>query len=320
MALTNIKTAVLIILGLVFFLAFCFSPRIGGFEPIKKAQEGLRSIPWIVVGLIYFLFIPYFALIYYWCVPDGFYDSELTHERSFLEDERKIREIFQQKLTTNLTEGVTEGGSSDLEGGVRPLIAAGAWYVAITNMQVVDTTDVQFTVSVSLGGLESPAPNLVPEETLQFLVKAGPFDLNDVDKTIKELKMKEGGGGVFSVLINFSPQPSVDPGKFMDETMKRLFPKKKDPYTVEHKDWSYLDLSPDQELLLGKYVSASLGSPSAASDAYLRMLYFSATTITTLGFGDIVPVNPSARLWVAFEAISGIFLIGLFVNSLFYKS
>jgi hypothetical protein len=46
------------------------------------------------------------------------------------------------------------------------------------------------------------------------------------------------------------------------------------------------------------------------------MLYFSATTITTLGFADIVPLSNAARMVVSLESVLGIVLIGLFVNAL----
>ena len=58
------------------------------------------------------------------------------------------------------------------------------------------------------------------------------------------------------------------------------------------------------------------GFPAKASGAYARMFYFSAVTITTLGYGDIVPITTMSRTLVAFESIIGIVLIGLFLNSL----
>jgi voltage-gated potassium channel Kch len=36
-----------------------------------------------------------------------------------------------------------------------------------------------------------------------------------------------------------------------------------------------------------------------------QLAYFSFTTLTTLGFGDIVPVNPVARSLVVLEALLG---------------
>jgi hypothetical protein len=58
------------------------------------------------------------------------------------------------------------------------------------------------------------------------------------------------------------------------------------------------------------------GDPSYASGLWWRMLYFSATTITTLGLGDLTPVSQTARTLVTVEALMGIVLIGLFLKGL----
>ena len=67
---------------------------------------------------------------------------------------------------------------------------------------------------------------------------------------------------------------------------------------------------------LQQFYAAVQGDPSYASGSWFRMLYLSAITITTLGFGDITPVSESARLLIALEAVLGIVVIGLFLNSL----
>lgn len=46
-------------------------------------------------------------------------------------------------------------------------------------------------------------------------------------------------------------------------------------------------------------------------------IYLSVVTVTTLGYGDIVPKSPLAKLLTSFQAISGVVLVGLFLNSLF---
>jgi hypothetical protein len=67
---------------------------------------------------------------------------------------------------------------------------------------------------------------------------------------------------------------------------------------------------------LSGFALAERGFPSSLSDNYSRMLYLSAITITTLGYGDILPLTPRARTAVATEAVIGVVLIGLFLNSL----
>lgn len=47
-----------------------------------------------------------------------------------------------------------------------------------------------------------------------------------------------------------------------------------------------------------------------------RALYFSTTVITTLGFGDVIPVSDTARNAIMMQAMLGLFLIGAFFNSL----
>ncbi len=45
-------------------------------------------------------------------------------------------------------------------------------------------------------------------------------------------------------------------------------------------------------------------------------LYFSLTTITTLGYGDIAPVMPFARLWATIEAAVGLLYVAILVSKL----
>jgi hypothetical protein len=68
------------------------------------------------------------------------------------------------------------------------------------------------------------------------------------------------------------------------------------------------------------FLAASAGFPAAVSGSFSRMLYFSAITITTVGYGDILPITPLARALVASEAVIGIVLIGLFLNALAIES
>jgi len=47
-----------------------------------------------------------------------------------------------------------------------------------------------------------------------------------------------------------------------------------------------------------------------------KLLYFSLTSLTTLGFGDIVPVRPPARMFASLEAASGVLYIAITVARL----
>lgn len=58
------------------------------------------------------------------------------------------------------------------------------------------------------------------------------------------------------------------------------------------------------------------GNPHGLPGGFVRMLYLSAITTTTLGYGDIVPITSRARILVALEATLGIILIGLFLSAI----
>lgn len=49
----------------------------------------------------------------------------------------------------------------------------------------------------------------------------------------------------------------------------------------------------------------------------LESTYFSVVTITTLGYGDILPAGNISRVLVIIESILGVLLIGLFLNAIF---
>ena len=56
--------------------------------------------------------------------------------------------------------------------------------------------------------------------------------------------------------------------------------------------------------------------PALSFGAYIRMLYCSAVTQTTLGYGDVVPISDRTRFAVGLQSVLGIVMIGLLLNSL----
>ena len=61
------------------------------------------------------------------------------------------------------------------------------------------------------------------------------------------------------------------------------------------------------------------GPPLSASSGVMRVAifqYFSTVTLTTVGFGDIVPVTPAARLVTGLEAIVGMLYLAVVIATL----
>lgn len=52
------------------------------------------------------------------------------------------------------------------------------------------------------------------------------------------------------------------------------------------------------------------------TDAWTSLLYFSLVTLTTVGYGDILPVSSAARLAAGFEAVVGVLYIAVMVGSI----
>ena len=55
---------------------------------------------------------------------------------------------------------------------------------------------------------------------------------------------------------------------------------------------------------------------SSWQQTFARVAYYSFVTLTTLGYGDILPTNHIAEFFVSMEVIVGVFYMAIFVSSL----
>jgi hypothetical protein len=69
-----------------------------------------------------------------------------------------------------------------------------------------------------------------------------------------------------------------------------------------------------ESFIPGSFVlgGARIDDPSS----FLHLLYFSFTTLTTTGFGDITPVSEQARSFVIIEEFIGVFFVGVLIARL----
>ncbi len=67
------------------------------------------------------------------------------------------------------------------------------------------------------------------------------------------------------------------------------------------------------------YETPLMGSGADYTDIYIANFYFSLVTISTLGFGDMVPVGNLPRMVAAFEAVAGQFYITVLIGILVGK-
>ena len=88
------------------------------------------------------------------------------------------------------------------------------------------------------------------------------------------------------------------------------------PFLALYDDIDFVELPVTLEQKILDLIKANQGFPSGSSGSFSRMLYLSAVTITTLGYGDIVPITDWNRFYIALESVLGVVFIGLFLNSL----
>jgi hypothetical protein len=54
-------------------------------------------------------------------------------------------------------------------------------------------------------------------------------------------------------------------------------------------------------------------SASAAADRHAELLYFSLVTLSTVGYGDVVPLKGEVRMLAALEGVAGVLYIAITV-------
>ena len=65
-----------------------------------------------------------------------------------------------------------------------------------------------------------------------------------------------------------------------------------------------------------KYPGAILNQVSGEATTRAENLYYSFVTITSLGYGDIVPVSPAAKIVAIFAGLSGVLFSAIFIAAL----
>jgi hypothetical protein len=62
-------------------------------------------------------------------------------------------------------------------------------------------------------------------------------------------------------------------------------------------------------LALDSFFPGSIKMADAAADRQTELLYFSLITLSTVGYGDIVPLSGMARILTALEGVTGVLYI-----------
>jgi len=246
--------------------------------------------------LIYILSLIGFAFVYHFCLESQFYHSSIQREPAYIQQQ----EIFKTYLTRHLdlqfrSEEVSRFIITDSVGTVIPFRVE---QIAIDKVKQIDEDE--FLVTASLG--------LIPiTEKVQYRASNWIYIAN-VSFTIRNWAIFQFDHWMIdNVQIK---KVMANPNTAYREKIEGLkYPIKSDSGM---KSTTFTD---DIGVEMTKYASATSGQPKSSIDNLFRMFYLSAVTITTTGYGDIVPLTNLARLLVALEAFWGITIIGLFLNA-----
>ncbi len=286
---------------------------------LSSARHTLVNNATIVrYGLIYVLFIFVFAFIYNYCLSGKFYHSTVPHEDAV----RLNREQLQSEIAHQIIHTFKETHNSD------ELQLSNGWTVNANSFSVraLEVKDKEFSFQ-----LDMEVTNLSQADRSIFIAPIISSPLVDWSENIS-LSESENSDNT----LVYRPVTMTNPGLRSDDPIARRFAKILFPASAPKVDlWSEILGRDNIQETEGKIViplpkklntkilnlaKASEGNPSVLDGNIWRMLYLSATTITTLGYGDIIPLNTAARVATSTEAVLGIIIIGMFLNSISPKS
>lgn len=231
----------------------------------------------------YFSMIPFFAIIYYFLPGNSFYEPYIHKDPSIVAeaqaDSRWLGKLLDSQLK-NIKQDQNEWSATQ----IIPFA-----------LQPSNNSNLYLTAQV------------VFESKVHAIPKLG----------IAEIRLIQNGA---SEGIGSNPEPimfwqlNFEDSSTMPVNLNKLFSCTRylpDQYYT----FPCIAMSKEQSDRLTRLWLAEQGWPSSAPGQIGRLLYLSAITITTVGYGDIVPMTWWARIATASEAVIGIILIGLFINS-----
>ena len=254
----------------------------------RAMSTALARIPSLVYAALFLLCIPVFATIFA-AHSREFFHTTVVHEQGYQD--------LKDRITAGIHAAITRAtATADPDN----LVTQGAWSVDPDGLVVSD-------VSARGGDLRlelvAPAVNAQAKASSSHVVTVLLSDLYGIEKE------KEGRAYHYFMVL---PE---DLGG-LPVPLSRLFPGDADYPSGKA---AFLPVSQELARDVSAFLDGARGFPSDEQGQFPRMLYFSAVTITTLGYGDIVPISDRARALVGVESVLGLILVGLFLNSLSHE-
>lgn len=277
----------------------------GGLKGISKI---LGSIPSIVYGIIFLLQIPVFAFIYN-KFPLEFHHATIRYEN--VKEKQQILGDIEYWIKGTLS---AKHKTEKIEIDCQPLKEFIDMHgEAVSHASKMPSHQIR---TLEISSLRPFKLDLQSDEIKFYL----PLELQD-----KQSSSKFSFSGIVAFHIprddeSFYGNESVMllPIKFYHEKINIWFSEKVFPYAKGKQ--LFMPIPHHVVSNLRSLKNKLETGTNDLEDSYWRMLYFSGVTITTLGYGDIVPITTRSRLFVSLEAILGIITVGLFLNALAHEA
>lgn len=237
---------------------------------------------------VYLLLIFGFASLYNSHFSDKFYHSTLKYETAFGDKKREVLNGIQSALMTNFSSAKNSYSETITTDGKMPIYL----HIDKLNLENLNVKDDEITFDAHFfySDIHHFGPGKGIPTSYKYL-----FKLNAQPKTVKGYI----SGSTREINAETDPDNPI-PAKYLIPNIQGLAM----PSIV----FDRVQLEKLKEIV-------DYNNGIIKTNSFWRMLYFSAVTISTIGYGDIVPVDDTLRLVISFEAIIGIIFIGLFINA-----
>lgn len=266
----------------------------------RRLQEGWsRRLKFSDIHPLWFLFayvlaVPLFGTIYASLPPPSFYAPYARYEPSARADANRVAADLHASI------------NAALESASVPNPTPSGWWIDPQTIGISDVTVeadnlLTFTVWFTAWRREQPLSRLMWSLHVSAPIRGGSISVEGNTPIVTRLVSVQGRQS--SALLD---KLGVSGAQFAAALFR-----------AKDVNWlaPALSLTKAQERRLQAFARGRQGDPSAISGDICRMIYFSAITITTVGFGDIVPLTPTARALAGLEAVLGWVLAGFFLNA-----
>ncbi len=267
------------------------------FNFLSRAPLWLTQRPASTYIIVYLSAIPFFMVAYLLC-SNGLYAPYARLEKSWRQASGKLDYALTRDIRSALDKKIAEAKT------VIPSMS-----VVVQGSDTSDGKSVDATIAI-VSKTETSSPFLITKgKIVNAVVSDGPWLW--LQKNSGEREAEDSSSQIALTLGLSASDGHKESDDIKNNISYALGINLSDPNSRV-----ILDVRRSTVAALNGFLRAYDGDISGINGNPFRMLYLSVVVLTTLGLGDIVPISGLARFFVGLEAISGIIIMGLFINSI----